>query len=43
MAVSISFGLMFATLLVLLVIPAMLSVHESVVDKLGRKLSPQST
>lgn len=43
MAVSISFGLMFATLLVLLVIPAMLSVHESVVNKLGSKLSPQST
>jgi len=30
MAVSISFGLMFATVLVLLVIPALLSVHESI-------------
>ncbi|MBE0438965.1 MAG: efflux RND transporter permease subunit [Gammaproteobacteria bacterium] len=34
MAVSISFGLMFATVLVLLVIPALLSVHESVADSL---------
>lgn len=34
MAVSISFGLMFATVLVLLVIPALLSVHESIADKL---------
>lgn len=33
MAVSISFGLMFSTVLVLLVIPALLSVHESIVDK----------
>jgi len=33
MAVSISFGLMFATILVLLVIPALLSVHESIADK----------
>ena len=30
MAVSISFGLAFATVLVLIVVPAMLSVHESV-------------
>ena len=29
MAISISFGLAFATLLVLLVIPALLSFHES--------------
>ncbi len=37
MAVSISFGLMFATVLVLLVIPALLSVHESIADKvMGR-------
>jgi multidrug efflux pump subunit AcrB len=34
MAVSISFGLMFSTILVLLVIPALLSVHESIADKL---------
>jgi multidrug efflux pump subunit AcrB len=33
MAVSISFGLMFATVLVLLVIPALLSVHESIADR----------
>jgi multidrug efflux pump subunit AcrB len=33
MAVSISFGLMFSTVLVLLVIPAMLSVYESTVSK----------
>jgi multidrug efflux pump subunit AcrB len=33
MAVSISFGLMFATLLVLLVIPALLSVHESIAER----------
>ncbi len=33
MAVSISFGLAFATVLVLVVIPAMLSVHESVRDR----------
>jgi multidrug efflux pump subunit AcrB len=35
MAVSISFGLMFATILVLLVIPAMLSVHESAADRIN--------
>lgn len=34
MAVSISFGLMFSTFLVLLVIPALLSVHESIADRL---------
>ncbi|MCX4189220.1 efflux RND transporter permease subunit [Methylophaga sp. OBS3] len=34
MAVSISFGLMFATVLVLLVIPALLSIHESAAGKL---------
>ena len=33
MAISISFGLMFSTVLVLLVVPALLSVHESVVEK----------
>jgi len=37
MAVSISFGLMFSTILVLLVIPALLSVHESIADKLTQK------
>ncbi|MEC9315233.1 MAG: efflux RND transporter permease subunit, partial [Pseudomonadota bacterium] len=41
MAVSISFGLMFATALVLLVIPAMLSVHESAADKISNGLMPQ--
>jgi len=34
MAVSISFGLAFATVLVLLVVPAMLTVHEHVADRL---------
>ncbi|HET8807756.1 MAG TPA: efflux RND transporter permease subunit, partial [Methylophaga sp.] len=34
MAVSISFGLLFATVLVLLVIPALLSIHETTVRKL---------
>ena len=34
MAVSISFGLMFATVLVLFVVPALLSIHESIVEKL---------
>ncbi|NOQ81212.1 MAG: MMPL family transporter [Methylophaga sp.] len=34
MAVSISFGLMFSTVLVLLVIPALLSVHESIAERL---------
>ncbi|MBL1320877.1 MAG: efflux RND transporter permease subunit [Methylophaga sp.] len=34
MAVSISFGLMFATVLVLLVIPALLSVHESIRERI---------
>jgi len=37
MAVSISFGLMFATVLVLLVIPALLSVYESAVKRSTRK------
>jgi len=35
MAVSISFGLMFSTFLVLLVVPALLSVHESIANRLG--------
>ena len=34
MAVSISFGLMFATVLVLLVIPALLSFHESIAESM---------
>jgi multidrug efflux pump subunit AcrB len=42
MAVSISFGLMFATVLVLLVIPAMLAVHEHAVDKLQQRLTTQN-
>ena len=37
MAVSISFGLMFATLLILLVIPALLSVYESATHKLTKQ------
>ncbi len=37
MAVSISFGLMFATVLVLLVIPALLSIHESIADITNNK------
>ena len=36
MAVSISFGLMFATILVLLVIPALLSFHESIAENLAK-------
>lgn len=44
MAVSISFGLMFSTVLVLLVIPALLSVHESIADKLSpRSFHPTTT
>jgi multidrug efflux pump subunit AcrB len=35
MAVSISFGLAFATLLVLLVIPALLTVHEQAAERLA--------
>ncbi len=42
MAVSISFGLMFSTVLVLLVIPALLSVHESFVDKFTQNNSTVS-
>ena len=36
MATSIAFGLAFATLLVLLVIPSLLSIHESVHARFGR-------
>lgn len=39
MAVSISFGLMFATILVLLVIPALLSVHESIAGQFTHESS----
>ena len=35
MAVSISFGLAFATVIVLLVVPALLRVHEGAVDRLA--------
>ncbi len=37
MAVTISFGLMFSTVLVLLVVPAILSVHESAAHRFGRR------
>jgi multidrug efflux pump subunit AcrB len=40
MATSIAFGLAFATLLILLVIPAMLSIHDSLHGRLGRLLRP---
>ena len=35
MAVSIAFGLAFATLLILLVIPAMLSIYEDAANALA--------
>jgi multidrug efflux pump subunit AcrB len=41
MATSIAFGLAFATLLVLLVIPSLLSIHESVHAALGRPMRPE--
>ena len=37
MAVSISFGLMFATILVLLLVPALLSVQSSVASFISSK------
>jgi multidrug efflux pump subunit AcrB len=40
MAVSIAFGLAFATLLILLVIPAMLSIYEDVHSALQEKPQP---
>jgi multidrug efflux pump subunit AcrB len=40
MATSIAFGLGFATLLILLVIPAMLSIHDSAHARLGRLFRP---
>jgi len=44
MAVTISFGLMFATVLVLLVVPALLSIHEDLAQRFGRrKLMPEET
>jgi len=36
MAVSIAFGLMFSTVLVLLCVPALLSIHEGVAERLSR-------
>jgi multidrug efflux pump subunit AcrB len=41
MATSIAFGLAFATVLVLLVIPSLLSVHESIHARFGRGSSPE--
>ncbi|SFK41225.1 efflux RND transporter permease subunit [Methylophaga sulfidovorans] len=43
MAVSMSFGLMFSTVLVLLVIPAMLAVYERIADKLLPKRTESVT
>ena len=45
MAVSISFGLAFATVLVLLVVPAMLTVHEAIAERLqgGQSRFDQAT
>ena len=40
MATSIAFGLAFATVLVLLVIPSLLSMHESAHERLKRLLRP---
>jgi multidrug efflux pump subunit AcrB len=40
MATSIAFGLGFATVLVLLVVPAMLSIHDSTSRRLGRFFRP---
>lgn len=43
MAVSIAFGLMFSTVLVLLCVPALLSIYEHAVARFGnRALSPQT-
>ncbi len=41
MATSIAFGLAFATLLVLLVIPSLLSIHESAHALFGRPMRPE--
>ncbi|WP_462320145.1 efflux RND transporter permease subunit [Halochromatium sp.] len=43
MATSIAFGLGFATLLILLVIPALLSMHESAHGRLQRWFGPASS
>ncbi len=40
MAATICFGLMFSTVLVLLVIPALLSLHEGLALRLGRRSAP---
>ncbi len=42
MATSIAFGLAFATILVLLVIPALLSIHESLHGRWGRLFWPST-
>ena len=41
MAVSIAFGLAFATFLVLLLVPALLTLHESVATRFERQ-TPQA-
>jgi multidrug efflux pump subunit AcrB len=41
MAVSIAFGLAFATLLILLVVPTMLSIYEDV--RIALQAEPQSS
>ena len=41
MAVSIAFGLAFATLLILLVIPVLLSVYEDVAQVLSADAEPR--
>ncbi len=43
MAVSISFGLAFSTVLVLLVIPALLSIHEGIAERVTRPRVAQET
>ena len=40
MAVSLAFGVSFATVLVLIFTPALLSAHESLHERLGRLLRP---
>ncbi len=42
MVVSIAFGLAFSTLLILLVVPSMLSVYESALEKLAQWSKPPS-
>jgi len=43
MATSLAFGLAFATVLVLLVIPSLLSIHESVHGRMRRLFGRQET